>query len=240
MGIRVCIVDDEPLAINEMEMLLGENGGIEICGKATNAMEAIELVNKEKPDVVFLDIQLKEINAFSILEKLKVNTHIVFVTAYDKFATRAFEVNALDYLLKPVHPLRLKETLERYKSNTNFQRPKELTYKYADRIIISEKNEYKLIIIKDILFISSDGDYTTIHLNNDKKKLILKSMNDWEKLLPNEHFARIHRATIINLEYIERIEKGFNNTCKVYLEKLPQSLQMSQRYTVKFLSKYKA
>ncbi len=240
MPITVCIVDDEPLAIHEMKSLLSQYKDISICATAKSANEAITVINTFKPDLVFLDIQLKEINAFSILESLTVKTHLVFVTAYNEFATRAFEINALDYLLKPVIPSRLEDTINRFKSNIKPLKPKITTYKHTDRIVINEKNEYRLIIISDILAITADGDYTNIYLLDGTKKLLLKSMAQWEALLPSHYFERIHRGTIINLEYIDSIEKGFNNTCKIYIKTLDLPFQMSQRYTAKFLSKYKA
>ncbi len=240
MKTRICIVDDEQLAIDELNILLSDFKDIEVCGTAKSSKKATEIINETKPDIVFLDIQLKEINAFSILEFIKVKTHIIFVTAYDEYAARAFEINALDYLLKPVLQPRLKEAINRFYSNSVRLKTQELTYKYSDRIILTEKNEYKLISINEIVSIVSDGDYTCLYLKNNTKKLILKSMSTWEKLLPNQYFERIHRSTIINLEFIEKIEKSFNNTCKVYLKSINQSFQMSQRYTSKFLSKYKA
>ncbi len=240
MNIRVCIIDDEQLAIDELHMLLSKFDDVDVCATARSIEKAIEVINKTKPDIVFLDIQLKEHNAFSILELIKVKTHIIFVTAYDEFATRAFEINALDYLLKPVLQPRLEKAIKRFKLNISPEKPKTLEYKYSDRIIITEKNEYKLISINEIVSITADGDYTCLHLSNGSKKLILKSMLEWEKLLPNTHFERIHRSTIINLEFVSKIEKSFNNTCKVYLKNIKQYFQMSQRYTSKFLNKYKA
>lgn len=239
MKTKVCIIDDEPLAINELTLLLSKFNNIEIAATANSANDAIEIINRIKPDLVFLDIQLKEINAFSILEYIKIKTHIVFVTAYDEFATRAFEINALDYLLKPVINIRLEETISRFNSKIARKKPDEIKYKYNDRIVLNENNEYILISIKDIISISADGDYTCLNLINGSKKLILKSMIEWEKSLPKGYFERIHRSTIINIEYIDRIEKSFNNTCKVFLKNISKSLQMSQRYTAAFLNKYK-
>lgn len=239
MKISACIVDDEELAIKELQLLLSEHPEIEVCGTAKTAEEAIFAVNKQKPDIVFLDIQLLEVNAFSIIDEFKPMPFIVFVTAYDKFATDAFEINALDYLLKPIRPERLQNAISRFKTNNratpNFTRK----YKYSDKILITERNEYVLINIAEITSICSDGDYTVIHKIDGKKNMISRSMNKWEELLPENSFERIHRSTIINLEYIHKIEKGLNNTCLVFIQGQKDSFQMSQRATTKFLSKYK-
>ncbi|GAB1855553.1 LytTR family DNA-binding domain-containing protein [Flavobacteriaceae bacterium MHTCC 0001] len=240
MKTRVCIIDDEQLAIDELQILLSEFQYIEVCGTAKSKEKAIEVINSTKPDIVFLDIQLKNINAFSLLESIEVKTHIIFVTAYDEFAARAFEINALDYLLKPVLQTRLEEAINRFNLNIKPKKAPILEYKYTDRIVLTEKNEYKLICVSEIASITSDGDYTSLNLISGSKKLILKTLSEWEMLLPSTYFERIHRSTIINLELIDRIEKSFNNTCKVYLKNTNQSFQMSQRYTSKFLNKYKA
>ncbi|TVZ54904.1 LytTR family two component transcriptional regulator [Lutibacter sp. Hel_I_33_5] len=240
MKTRVCIIDDEQLAINELTLLLSDYSDIEVCATAKSATEAISIINKNKPDIVFLDIQLKETNAFTIIDKIKVKTHIIFVTAYDEYAVRAFKINALDYLLKPVLKERLSESINRFYTKVSPKKVEELKYKYSDRIIINQKNEFKLISINEIIAITADGDYTCLLLKNDSKKLVLKPLSDWEKLLPYQNFERIHRSTIINLDAIDKIEKSFNNTCKVFLKNNPLPFQMSQRFTSKFLNKYKA
>lgn len=241
MKIKTCLVDDEELAIKELQLLLSDYPEIEICGIAQTANDAIQLIHSQKPDLVFLDIQLKEVNVFSIIEQLSTHSHIIFVTAYDQFATRAFEINALDYLLKPINPERLKDAISRYKSKTtdSISSPETEKYKYSDRIIITEKNEYQMIKIEDIVSVCSDGDYTLIKRIDGKKSIILRSMNKWEELLPDNYFERIHRSTIINLEYVDKIEKGLNNTCLVFMQGQQESFNMSQRATVKFLNKYK-
>lgn len=239
MSIRACLVDDEKLAVKELQLLLSDYSEIEICGLAETADEAIDLLKQQKPDLVFMDIQLKEVNVFSVIEELPPEPHIIFVTAYDQFATRAFEINALDYLLKPINPKRLQESINRFKSNKYRQQASQERYKYSDRIILTERNEYRMIKIEDIVSICSDGDYTLISCIDGKKHLLLRSMNKWEQLLPAAYFERIHRGTIVNLEYVDKIEKGFNNTCFVFMAGQTDSYRMSQRATAKFLSKYK-
>jgi two-component system, LytTR family, response regulator len=237
---KVVIVEDENLAIEEMKFLLKEYQELEIAGIANNAESAIELINTLQPDLIFLDIQLRTTNAFEILEHLQTNAHIIFATAYDEYALRAFEINALDYLLKPIHPERLKVAIARFFKNTPLEEPLKKCYNYNDKIIINIRDGYKMINISDIKAITADGDYSYLILGSKKKHILIKSLKEWETILPNEHFIRIHRSTIINVGNIRHIEKWFSNTCRIYLEGLDTPFEMSQRYTSAFKKYYQA
>jgi len=235
---RVVLVDDEKLAIEELKYLLKEYPELEVVGEALTPEAAIEQVNSLKPDLVFLDIQLRKVNAFDILDQFKTQAHIIFATAYDEYALRAFEINALDYLLKPIHPERLKVSLNRFFKNLPIAEVANKRYAYTDKIIVTVRDGYQMVNISEIKAITADGDYSYLVMGPDKKHILIKSLKEWETLLPEGHFIRIHRSTIVNMGYIRHIEKWFSNTCRVYIDGLDSPFEMSQRYTSAFKKSY--
>ncbi|MCG8698471.1 MAG: LytTR family DNA-binding domain-containing protein [Bacteroidales bacterium] len=228
------IIDDEYLAIREMRTLLQDIPEIEVIGEARNIKDASEIINQFMPDIIFLDIQLKNENGFDLLHQVPPKQNIIFVTAYDQYAIKAFEINALDYLLKPVHPKRLENAVERLLDDEiqSLAPENRNQLEYSDTIFINHNNELRLVKISDIWYISSYGDYTRIAIE-DKKMLVLKTMKMWESQLPSTNFMRIHRSTIVNIACIARIEKWFNGTSRLYLKNSEIHLEISQRYTAK-------
>lgn len=234
----IVIVDDEKLAIAELKYLLKDYEQLRVVGEAQTVETALELIHTLQPDLVFLDVQLRVATAFDLLEQVNTNAHIIFATAHDEYAIRAFEVNALDYLLKPIHPNRLQVAINRFLKNLPAEKPSLKTYSYSDKIVINVQNGYQIVYVKDIKAITADGDYSYIITDKHKKHILIKSLKEWESLLPTEHFTRIHRSCIINMDYIEKIEKWFSNTCRVYLEEIEEPFTMSQRYTATFKKIY--
>lgn len=238
MKYKTVIIDDERLARAEMRRLLSEFGEINIVGEAENLSEAVEMIEREKPHIVFLDIQLSKENGFDLIEKTEPNFKLIFVTAFDAYAIRAFEINALDYLLKPVNPERLAKAIARL----NEEKPNEKTdfrpLEFDDRIFIETGTRSVFLKVSEISYINSAGDYSEIFTVQSKKYLIEKPLREWEERLPEKHFLRIHRQTIINLEEIENIETWFNRTFQVRLKNSPAPLAVSRRYAVKLKNKF--
>lgn len=238
MKYKTIIVDDERLARKEMRRLLAEFEEIAVIGEAENLSEAVCLIEKEKPHVVFLDIQLANENGFDLLEKTAQDFKLIFVTAFDAHAIRAFEVNALDYLLKPVNPDRLAKAIARLTKETNDTKSELRPLEFDDRIFLELGLRSVFLKVCDISCINAAGDYSEIFTANGKKFLIEKPLREWEERLPEKHFLRIHRQTIINLEEIENIETWFNRTFQVRLKHSSQPLAVSRRYAVKLKSKF--
>jgi len=237
MKYKTIIVDDERLARKEMRRLLAEFDHIVVAGEAENINEAIDLIEQEKPHIVFLDIQLSGENGFDLLERTDCNFKLIFVTAFDAYAIRAFEVNALDYLLKPVNPERLAKAIERLDEENNTKNEFRLL-EFDDRIFLGLDGRSVFLKVCDISYISAAGDYSEIFTADGKKYLIEKPLREWEERLPEKHFLRIHRQTIINLEQIEHIESWFNRTFQLRLKKYPQTFAVSRRYAVKLKTKF--
>jgi two-component system LytT family response regulator len=238
MKYKTVIIDYERLARKEMHRLLAEFDEIDVVGEAENLSEAVELITNEKPKIVFLDVQLSNENGFDLLEKIKPNFKLIFVTAFDDYAIRAFEVNALDYLLKPVNPERLEKAISRLKEEKQDEKPELRPLEFEDRIFLELGERSIFLKVSEISHINAAGDYSEIFTVGKRKLLIEKPLREWEDRLPAKHFLRIHRQTIINLEEIDTIETWFNRTFQVRLKTFSQPLAVSRRYAIKLKNKF--
>ena len=226
------IVDDERLARRELRTLLEEAhaGEVQVVGEAGTVSEAARLVHATGADVVFLDIQLAGETGMDLVPLLDADVDVVFVTAYDQHALRAFEVNALDYLLKPVAPERLAVTVGRLAASRP-PAPARGTVSYDDRLFLRLGRERAFVRVRDIAAIEAEGDGSTLLLAPQlARKPSAKSLGEWERRLPGGQFVRIHRSTIVNLEHVERLEPWSQAGQRVYLRGLKEPVTMSRRY----------
>jgi len=232
------IVDDERLARKDLIALLGQFENIHVKGEAENVSSALCFIQKEKPDIIFLDIQMPGESGFDLLNKIDSDIKVIFVTAFDEFAIRAFEVNALDYLLKPINPERLCRTLERLDDENSNSTPLKRKLSYNDRLFLTMDNHLRFLKINTILCINSAGDYSEVHMMNGLKGLTQKSLREWENRLPEGYFCRIHRSTIINMEYIDHLEEWFNYSFRVYLKGIETPYIISRRYAARLKHRF--
>ncbi len=230
---KAIIVDDERLARNDLKNMLVNYDNIEIVSETEDVNGTIDIIDQLKPDVIFLDIQMPGESGFDLFDRINVSSKVIFVTAYDEYAIRAFEVNALDYLLKPVHPGRLARSIEKLELAEESQQDPDRELDYDDRLFITIDNHMVFLNLKKIICIIAAGDYSEIVTADGKKGLVLKSMKAWEKRLPEKYFIRIHRSTIINMEYMDHLEDWFNYSYRVHLKGLKTPLVMSRRYGMK-------
>jgi two-component system LytT family response regulator len=234
------IVDDERLARRELRTLLEESHAdvVHVAGEADSVASAARLAAATDADVVFLDIQLSGETGMDLLPHLGPDVDIVFVTAYDEYTLRAFEVNALDYLLKPVVPDRLAVTVGRLASAQR-RPPASETVAYEDRLFLRLGQERAFVRVRDIAAIEADGDGSTLLLAPPLvRKPSSKSLRDWEQRLPGRHFVRIHRSTIVNLEHVERLEPWSHAGQLVFLRGLNEPLTMSRRYGTRLRERF--
>jgi len=232
------LVDDERLARNAMKTLLTEVDEIELAGEADNVADAVSLIEKVNPHVVFLDIQMPGESGFDLIERIPAGVKIIFVTAFDEYALRAFEVNAIDYLMKPVTIARLKSCVARlFEENEQEELPKK-KLNGSDRLFILFNTHYLFLKVDSILYISSSGDYSELHLTDGKKGLTNKSMQEWENRLPEGTFCRVHRSTIINMDHVVKIDEWFNNSFRVQLNGVDEPFIMSRRYTLMIKNRF--
>jgi two-component system LytT family response regulator len=233
-AIKAIIVDDERLARSNMRKLLDPYSYIDIVGEAASCTQAAELIARNNPGLIFLDIQLRGESGFDLLESVNKSVRVIFVTAYDEYAIRAFEINALDYLLKPVNPERLRISLERLTEITGQQNNSKISYEYLDSIYVQvNSSSSRFIKICDISNIEPAGNYTKIFSAEGRYCLVQKTMREWEDELPGRYFVRIHRSAIVNLEHIDRIEVTSGKQHRLFLKSGGNALIISRRYVKK-------
>lgn len=234
---RALLVDDERLSRNDLRQLLESHQNVSVVGEAANGDEALNMIKEVHPDLVFLDIQMPGMNGFDVLEQIGSDIKVIFVTAFDEYALRAFEVNALDYLLKPVNPERLSQSIERLELAPGDDSSELRELEYHDRLLLKLDSSLGFLKISTIVSITSAGDYSEVLCSTRKKYLVHKSMSEWETRLPSTFFNRIHRTTIVNMEFVDRLEEWFNNSYRVYLKGIEEPYVMSRRYVAKLKQK---
>ena len=236
--LRAVIVDDERLAREQLRRMLARCSGVLVVGEAEDPRGAVERVRHLEPDVVFLDINLAGESAFEILEHIDASVRIVFVTAYDEYAIRAFEVNACDYLLKPVRKQRLETALRRLRdrsdrdpsdrdpSDRDRPRPAPEVTPLApdDYVLLTTGHHSSFLKVKNIARIESEAPYSRVYARDGKKSLVLKSLKQWQQRLPGTAFVRIHRSTIVNVDCVDRIEGSANHRFQVFLRHFDRPL----------------
>ena len=231
---KALLIDDERLARAELRRLLEEFPQIEIVGEAVNAKEGVEKIEELDPDVIFLDIQMPGKTGFEMLEDLVHCPRVIFVTAYDEFALKAFEVNALDYIVKPVDPGRLAGVIQKLsaaeeKEAIQLNRGK-LTEN--DQVFVKDGEKCWFVKLGEVRMFESAGNYAKVFFNSNKP-LILKSLNALEERLDEKVFFRANRKVIVNTRMIEKVEPYFNGGLLLDL-KGGDKVEVSRRQAVKF------
>ncbi len=247
--ISAIVVDDEPLAREGIRQLLASHENVEIVGEANDGVRAVELIEATKPDLVFLDIQMPECDGFGVVKEVGADSmpEVIFVTAFDEFALRAFEVHALDYLLKPIDPDRFAEAVGRAKSHIETRESTTLSRKlvqllkdipsqkqYLQRLAIKSSGKITFVNAIEIDWIEANGDYVWIH-SQGKKHLLRDKISELNGKLDPNHFARIHRSTIVNINRIHNLEPMFYGDYAVNLNN-GAKLTLSRSYRDKLFS----
>jgi two-component system, LytTR family, response regulator len=229
--VRTIIVDDEPLARRGIRAQL-EESDFEIVSECRNGLEAVTAIQKEAPDLVFLDVQMPELDGFGVLEALgpECLPAIIFVTAYDRYALQAFEVHALDYILKPIDPERFTRTLERARLQIEQKDIRELNRrlqnllddlkvgsKYAERLVIKGGGRIVFLNVSEIDWIEAADNYVRLHTGRESH-LMRETLSNLEKRLDPIRFARVHRSTIVNVQRIKELHPLFRGEYEIVLK----------------------
>ncbi len=220
---KALIIDDERLARNELRRLLAAHADIEVAGEAVDVEDALGRIAALKPDLLFLDVQMPGADGFSLLEQLEPPLPaVIFTTAYDEFAVKAFEFNALDYLLKPVDPNRLVAALEKLRhrgSNAPFGGEANAAHRLSpeDKVFVREGDRCWFVPVKNIRLLESEGNYTRLHFD-DQKPQLFRSLTAMEERLDGRHFFRANRKQVINLAWVDGIEPWFSGGLLVKLK----------------------
>ncbi len=235
---KAIIIDDERLARIELKKLLQEFPEVEVVDEAANADEGISKIESHQPDLIFLDIQMPGKTGFDMLSQLERTPQVIFTTAYDEYALKAFEVNALDYLLKPIEPKRLADAIQKLQMTEHKEVKAEgenfntsmLTEN--DQVFVKDGERCWFVRLSEIRLFESVGNYAKVFFGTNKP-LILKSLNALEERLDEKIFFRANRKHIVNLRMIEKIEPYFNGGLLLEL-KGGEKIEVSRRQTVKF------
>lgn len=297
--ISTVVVDDDVNSRKLLNILLKKFPEINVVGEAANISKALDIIKELKPDSIFLDVKLGTGSGFDLMNKISAESTVIFISASEDYALRAFEVNALDYLKKPIDFDRLSITISRLLSKiqdkdlpfdknnskdksaatssvTEIQRgynhgkielskvlnnhlinedddiedeedsleleeghTNKKALEYDDRLFITVDGISRFVKICTIQCITAEKDYTYLYLEGLKKVLVLKPMVEWEERLPSKYFVRIHRSTIVNLEYVNKVEKWFNSSYHVFVQNISEPFQMSRRYASKLKERFK-
>jgi two-component system, LytTR family, response regulator len=258
-SLRVLVVDDEPLARRKVIRLLKDAPGVEIVGVCGSGVEAIEAIERDAPDLVFLDVQMPELDGFGVLEAVGPERmpRVIFVTAFDQYALKAFEVHALDYLMKPYDRERFEKALQRARAQierdsvanqsqhliallqtlTQEQQARldqngaKSASKYLERLMVRSSGHIFFLKVPEIDWMEAAGNYIRIHSGKDSY-LIRETMNSMEEKLDPDQFVRIHRSTIVNLDCIEKMQLWFGGDYMVILRDTTE-LKLSRGYREK-------
>jgi len=233
---RALIIDDERLARKELISLLSNYTKIEIVGEAINADDAQEKIAALNPELLFLDIQMPGKNGFELLESLDIVPKVIFITAYDEYALKAFEVSALDYLLKPIRKERLDECIQKIVADDIKDKEEAQNQEYKlglnDRVFVKDGEKCWFVRLSDVRLFESDGNYIKVYFDN-VKPMIHKSLNALDKKLDDRAFFRASRKHIINLSWVDSIESWFNGGLLVKM-KGGEKVEVSRRQASKF------
>ena len=241
MSIRVLVVDDEPLARNSIRRFLKNNAEVEVIAECGDGESAVAAILTKRPDLVFLDVQMPEIDGFEVLRRIGVEQMpaIIFVTAFDRYALQAFDANAIDYLLKPFGKERFERALARAKTHIGGHRNHDearrilagleqvgINLGYSERLPVAENGRITFVKTRDIDWIEADGNYVHLHVGNRGHDLRETLTNLEHKLNPRD-FLRIHRSAIVNVRRIKEIRPWFGGYHLVVLEN-GKELRMSR------------
>ncbi|MEJ2617391.1 MAG: response regulator [Ignavibacteriaceae bacterium] len=235
---KAIIIDDERLARVELKRLLTPFKEINVIGEAVNVEDALAKISELNPDLIFLDIQMPGKNGFELLEELDSVPRVVFTTAYDEYALKAFEYNALDYLLKPIEPKRLEDAIKKIIESNKKEKISEdtqLVLTESDQVFVKDGERCWFVKLANVRLFESEGNYVRLYFD-ENKPLILRTLNYLDERLDDRSFFRANRKHIINLKWIDNIEPWLNGGLLVKL-KGGMKIEVSRRQAIKFKDK---
>ena len=237
--IRALIVDDERLSREELKLMLKDCPEIEIVAEAKNGDEGIELNKEFRPDLIFLDVSMPGMTGFEMIKQLDEIPFVIFITAFDDFALKAFEISALDYILKPVEPNRLKDAIKKIQDKDDFYSEVKIApnrqnrfLNSKDKVFIKDGERCWFIEVEKIRKLESEGNYVKIHFETFKP-MVLRTLNSFEERLHPEDFFRANRKHLVNIHWIETVENWFNGGLLLSMRD-GEKIEVSRRQAIKF------
>lgn len=245
--IRALVVDDEPLAREMIREMLGADSDVEIVAECSNGREAVDAIKSLRPDLVFLDIQMPELGGFEVLASFEPEStpYVIFVTAYDQYAVRAFEVHAFDYLLKPFDNERFDTAWQRVKAQIKVDQSGERDQhilalleelksgpRHLERLVIKNGGRVFFLNVQDVYCIESEGNYVRVY-DNQKGYLLRETISNLEEQLDPKQFRRIHRSAIVKIDRIKEMQPWFHGEYRIIMEN-GKELTLSRNYRANF------
>jgi two-component system, LytTR family, response regulator len=236
MTVRVLVVDDERLARRELRRLLATQEGVEVIGEAESVRGAAEVARAAEADLVLLDIQLGSESGFDLIPLLDPGVRVIFTTAFDQYAIRAFEAEALDYLLKPVSPERLARALRRIHADETPRPTRPLTR--DDVIIVRTGSQPRTVSVRDIAAVTAQGQRSEVALVGGEMVTVRRSLTEWEQRLPQASFVRVHRSTLVNLEAVVRMDEWSHGAYRIHVRGGSTPIVTSRRCAVRLRARF--
>jgi two-component system LytT family response regulator len=240
--IKAVIVDDVDNMRIVLKKLLSTFDKIQLVGEAADFEDATKIISKERPDLLFLDIDLNGLSALDLMNSAGYQPMVVFIASNTDFAINAFELNAVDYLLKPISIERLRKAIEKVTNKWDDSYFKDdFTSKFTSEhiILLSFDNKMSFVRVKDINYIEAYGNYTKVNLDDGKLSVTYNSIKNWYTSLPEDLFIQIHRSTIVNIRNVAKIEKWANDTGRLYLKGIIEPFEISRNFFFQIKKKYK-
>jgi two-component system LytT family response regulator len=238
--LRVLIVDDEAPARERMITLLAPHAGVSVVGEASDIESAADLCRRVSPGVVFLDVDLRAASGFDLLPRLTGSPAIVFVTAHNDYAVRAFEINALDYLVKPVHPDRIAAALSRVRAALTVSpaalpavQPFPARMASDDVVALREEGSMRVVPLRRITHIESEENYTRVHVAGEPPAFVRRPMVEWDRVLPDPQFLRVSRSLIVQLAAVREVQTESRDVARVLFNGQPETLTVARRSSVR-------
>lgn len=233
--IKTILVDDEPDSVETLKLMLAAHPVVEVVGTFTSSEKALKEIKSLQPQLLFLDVEMPVMNGFELLEKITpFNFNVVFATAYNQFAIKAFRFNAMDYLMKPVNENELKDVIEKVSKKGNLHNDqlqnlkKQLKEGNITKIAIPEHTGVTFIDIKEIVFVEASGNYSSLTLTDKRKMLVTRNLKDIQDVLEEQHFLRIHRQYIANLNLVKSFNRNENILTMISGDSIPVSRNQKQ------------
>ncbi len=243
--IKSVVVDDVDMMRVTLKKVLDGFPNIEIIGEASDYESAKQLINETKPELVFLDIDLNGLTSIDLLNEINCSPKIIFITSHPDFAIKAFELNAVDYILKPISADRLRRAIDRVTEmgaepmEGSIMDESQERFKADQIILLNFDSKLTFIKVQDINYIEAFGNYTKIYMNDGKLSITYNSIKNWDNRLPNDVFIQIHRSSIVNLLNVVKIEKWTNDTGRLFLKGVEKPFEISRSYFFQIKKKYK-
>lgn len=247
-SIRAILVDDVESVRSVIRKLLTSFENIAVIGEASDFEHALQLIEDEKPDLLFLDVDLNGLTSMDLLKRLNYEPMVIFITSHSDFAIKAFEYNAIDYMLKPISIERLSKAIEKVTNKWNHKTglknnsidDNDIKFGVDHIILLSFDDKLNFIRVRDISHIEAFGNYTKVYLADGRLSVTYNSIRNWVNRLPEDLFIQIHRSTIINLSMVKKIEKWTNDTGRLFMNgQFPNPFEISRNYFFELKKKYK-